>query len=336
MALISIPHWENETIYYINTNFHFLIVVLAWLNYRQSKVNRDIILILSVWFTPYVVLAIFYIFSVGKLDPMTTYIYYHSLYIYLTSYQLFITLYIFILSLYPYKSNKNYLRWSVILTIAVTSINYAPIFITGEYLENFEPLFVRSYHMHLINFSLLVVFWHQYTQTKLIFTEYLSNILSVYTVIIGLAILHAFSYQNDLLFTYMGQYFNAILFFIIIILWIARLNYVNKRESTENENYIENYYILQGFIDKPRKGMLVNFYSSINKTAVTITIIVMLFLGIYLFSFDKFEIFIKLNILLLILATIVSAILAIVTWHKRWYDAMGFFFKKQKLYKSGK
>jgi len=56
----------------------------------------------------------------------------------------------------------------------------------------------------------------------------------------------------------------------------------------------------------------------------------MILLGVYLFSYDNFQIFIKLNILILILATIIAAILAIVTWQNRWYDAMGFFFKKQK------
>jgi hypothetical protein len=62
----------------------------------------------------------------------------------------------------------------------------------------------------------------------------------------------------------------------------------------------------------------------------------MVFLGAYLFTYDRFEIFIKLNFLLLILAAIISGILAILTWHKRWYDAMGFLFKNQKTSKSGK
>jgi hypothetical protein len=180
------------------------------------------------------------------------------------------------------------------------------------------------------------VFWHQYTQSKLIFTEYLSSILSVHTILIGLEILHAFSFQNDFIFAYFAQYFNAILYTIWTILLIARLNYLNKPESKENENYIENYYMLHGFIEKPRKGLLVTFYSGINKTAIIISILVMVFLGAYLFTYDRFEIFIKLNFLLLILAAIISGILAILTWHKRWYDAMGFLFKNQKTSKSGK
>jgi hypothetical protein len=87
--------------------------------------------------------------------------------------------------------------------------------------------------------------------------------------------------------------------------------------------------MLQGFIEKPRKGLLVTFYTGINRTALILGIIVLSFLGFYLFFYNKFEIFIRLNILLLIIAFIVSTILAIATWHKRWYDAMGFLFKKK-------
>jgi hypothetical protein len=222
-------------------------------------------------------------------------------------------------------------------TLIISGILYTPIFITGEYLtEELAAVFMRSYYLSLINFSLLVVFWHQYTQSKLIFSEYLSSILSAYTILIGIGILHAFSYENDLLFIYFSQYFDSILYLIIAILWILRLNYLNKPESVENENYIENYYMLQGFIEKPRKGMLVTFYSGINKTALIVVSFVIIFLGIYLFFYDKFEIFIRLNILILIIALIISTILAIATWHKRWYDSMGFLFKKQKLNKSGK
>jgi hypothetical protein len=220
---------------------------------------------------------------------------------------------------------------SILLTLLISSAIYTPIFIFAEYnLQDLETVFIRSYYISLINISLLVVFWHQYTQTKLIFSEYLSSILSIYTISVGLFVLHAFSYENELLFEYFGQYFELLLYVIFAILWTLRLNYLNKPESVENENYIENYYMLQGFIDKPRKGLMVTFYSGINKTALIIVILVLVFLGIYLFFYDKFEIFIRLNILILILAFIISTILAIATWHKRWYNAMGFLFKKTK------
>jgi hypothetical protein len=40
LAVIFIPHVEQPTIYYINVNFHFIIASLAWMNYKQSRVNN--------------------------------------------------------------------------------------------------------------------------------------------------------------------------------------------------------------------------------------------------------------------------------------------------------
>jgi len=337
LALILIPHEEQELIYYVNLNFQFIIACLAWMNYKQSKVNKAIIFIFGLYNTSYLFNVLFYIFTYSIFSELVNYINYHIAYIYANTYQLFITFFVFFLSLYPYKENKYYIHISILFTLVISSILYAPIFITGDYLtKHLEPVFIRSYYLSLINFSLLVVFWHQYTQTKLIFSEYLSSILSIYTVLVGLGILHAFSQANDLIFVLFAQYFDLSLFAIMIILWILRLNYLNKPESVENENYIENYYMLQGFIEKPRKGLLVTFYSGINQTALIIGTVVIIFLGVYLFFYDKFEIFIRLNILILIIALIISTILAIATWHKRWYDAMGFLFKKQKTGKPGK
>lgn len=335
LLLITIPHEEQDLIYYINLNFHYLIACLTWLNYRRSQINKPIILILGIWYTPYIALILFYILTNTIFSGLLVWINYHITYIYIVVYQLFITLYLFLLSLNPYKSNKTILVWSIITTSIISIINYAPIFISGEFQLTLDPLFKHSYYINLINFALLVIFWHQFTQTKFIFSEYISNILSVYTVLIGLEILHQFSIQNDLIFAEFAQYFNFLLYLILTIIWIQRLNYLIKPESKENENYIKNYYMLQGFIEKPRKGILVTFYSNLNKKVIVAAFFIMISLGIYLFSFGKFQIFIKLNILILILAAIISIILAIVTWHRRWYDAIGFFFKNQNLRKTG-
>jgi len=329
LAVILIPHETQESIYYINLNFIFIISCLAWMNYKKSKVNKPIVLIFCLLYTPYLIIILYFIFTFSIFNTYIVWINFHIAYVYLITYQLFITFYVFTLSLYPNKENKTYLQVSIFFSLLVSGIIYSPIFITGEFYEPQFPVFMKSYYLSLINISLLVVFWHQYTQTKLIFSEYLSSIISVFTISIGLAILHFFSSENDLVFEYLAQYFDALLYMIFIILWILRLNYLNKPESVENENYIENYYMLHGFIEKPRKGLLVTFYSGINKTALIIGILVVIFLGIYLFFYNKFEIFIRLNILILIIAIIISTILAIVTWHKRWYDAMGFLFKKK-------
>ncbi len=307
---VSIIHDGQDLIYYVNLNFHYIIACISWINFRQSKVNKTLVLILSIWYTPYVVLVLFYIFTNNIFSTLTVYIIYHVTYIYIVVFQLFITFYLFFLSLSPARGKNKIVLWSVSFTLIISLIIYGPIFLYSEFLDGLEPLFTHSYYINLINFSLLAVFWHQYTRTKLLFSEYLSNIISVYTVIIGIEILHTFSMPNNAIFFLFVQYFNFVLYLILSVLWIVRIIYLIHPESQKNEKYIENYYMLQGFVEKPRKGMLISFYSSMNRSLVFTGIIVMVFLGIYLFTFDNFQIFIKMNILILILALLISAVLS--------------------------
>ena len=178
--------------------------------------------------------------------------------------------------------------------------------------------------------SLLFVFWHKYTSNKIILSEYLSSIVSIYTIFIGIEIFHFFSFQNDLTFHYISQYFYAFLNVITLILWLVRLNYLYSPSSVKNEEYVKNYNVLQGIVSKPRQGILVKFYTNLNKSVVIAVVLLMVFLGAFLFFFNRFQIFIRLNILLLILAVIISLILAIITWHRRWYDTIVFLFKGSK------
>lgn len=329
ILLNTIPHSEHEFIYFININLIFLVSVLGWISLKYGNSNKVLTALISIWFsvsTPY---TIFFIFSRPNFSDMFNFINFHILYIYSTTYQLFLTLYLFFLSLFPQKRERNLIISALLFSLTISIINYLPIFISGVYLTSWDPLFSRSYNLHLLNFSLLVIFWHQYTKMKLIFSEYLPNILSIYTIIIGLEIFHNFSSQNELLFHYFAQYFNFLLYLFITGLFIARINYLLDPKSKTNENYIQNYEILHDFMDKPRRGIFIEFYSNLNRNTILIILGVVIFLGIYLFFFNRFTIFIRLNILLLILASIISLILAIITWHKRWYSAIGIFFKKK-------
>ena len=327
--LIFISHENHEFIYFFNINILYLIAVIIWATYPLSKVDNILVALIGSWFTISTPYSIFFIFSKPNFSDLFNYINFHILYTFSTSYQLIITIYIFILSLVPNHNKRKILLASFGVGILISLLNYSSIYISGEYRSSWDPLFSRSYNMHLLNFSLLVIFWHQYTKTKLIFSEYLSNVISVYTIIIGLEIFHNFSAQNELLFHYFAQYFNAILYILILGLFFTRWLYLLNPDSENNERYVKNYYLMQGLIDKPRRGLLIEFYSSINKSTLYGAIGILMFLGTFLFLFDKFKIFIRLNILLLIIAVIVSGILSIITWHKRWYDAIGIFFKNK-------
>ena len=87
LAVITIPHESQETIYYINLNFHFILVCLAWMNYRRSKVNKPIILIFSILYIPYILIVLFYIFTSSIFSVLFVWVNYHIAYLYLNSYK---------------------------------------------------------------------------------------------------------------------------------------------------------------------------------------------------------------------------------------------------------
>jgi hypothetical protein len=329
LLLSFIPHIEHELIYYININLTYIISILCWISFKYSKINRTLTSLIAIWFTTSTPYTILFIFSAPNFSESFNYYNFHVLFIYLNSYQLFLTLYLFFLALFPGRKDKYLISLSIIFSIMITIINFSPIFISGVFKTSYDPLFSKNYNLQILNFSLLIVFWYNYIRMKLIFSEYLSNVLSIYTVIVGIGILHSFSAQNELLFHYFAQYFNFILYFIIVFLFFIRINYLKNPKSKINEDYVKNYYILRDFVDKPRRGLLIEFYTSLNKNIIYIFIGVMIFLGVYLFFFDRFTVFIRLNILLLVLASIISIILSIITWHKRWYHVIGIFFKKR-------
>jgi hypothetical protein len=321
-----IPHPDVEIIYLININLYFAITYLIWRTVNLSKVNRDILIIFGISSTVTSLYSIFFNFSPANFSELFNYINFHILDIFTTTYQLFFTFYIFIISILPHKKRSTVLLTALSFSIVICLFNYAPIFISGEFRYAYEPLFSRDYRIHILNFCLLIVFWHQYTQSKLIFTEYLSSIISAYTILMGLQIFHMFSSVNDLIFYYFAQYFNALLYLIIIFALFSRWIYLLDPNSKENERYIENYYLLKGFIDKPRRSYILEFYANFKKRHLIAAAVVIVSLGIYLFFFNRFEIFIRLNLLILILYFVISLILAILTLYNRWYSSIGFFF----------
>ncbi len=329
ITMIFVPHEDQEFIYLANINIFFLITLLCWLNLKYSFVNRSILIIIGIWSTIMTPYTILFLLS-SNFSIYFNYLNYHIIDIFSITYRFFFTIYIFYWSIKPNKNKKKITFYAILSALIISSINYVPIFVTHEYLESYIPLFTRDYNLQILNFALLIIFWHQYTQTKVILSEYLSSILSVYTIIIGLEIFHSFSYQNDLIFHHFSQFFMILLYILVAALLLLRLIYLLSPESKVNEKYIENYELLKGVVNKPRKSFFIEFYSNLNRRTILIFTAIFIFLGAYLLFFNKFIIFIKLNVLFLIIAVIVSITLAIITWHKRWYDAVGIFFRKSK------
>ena len=242
LLLVFIPHREHEFIYYLNINLFYISSCFIFISISLSHVNRIILYLFGIWMSFSCLYSMFFIFT----NPTTNEIWilfsinYHILSIVSTSLQFLISFFIFLYSIFPHKSKQYLLLRSIIAMILTSIFIYTPYMLNID-LYDFERLFGHNYYIHILNFSLLLVFWSQYTQNKVIFSEYLSNILTIFTILIGTEIFQFFSIKNELAFHYIAQYFHGILFSIIFILLFFRLVYLRNPNSKKNEEYIENY-----------------------------------------------------------------------------------------------
>jgi hypothetical protein len=180
-----------------------------------------------------------------------------------------------------------------------------------------------------INFVVLLFFWFEFAKQKHNLSEYIANILAIYTVIIGLELVHIYMIQNDMLIHNIGQYFTAILNLLMLITWIIRLHYLQSPQAKENEYYIKNYKVLYGLVEKPRVGVFEQIYHKLNKKIIWGILIAIGMIGSVLFLFNQFNLFVSGNIFLFLIALIISVFFAIFYWNKRWFQGIEFLIRKK-------
>jgi hypothetical protein len=323
------PLKQLDTVYYANINALFLAALLIWANLLKSTVNRYLILMMALWITVLFTSSFIGLFS-PSFSPEFNYNYYIAISIFSAGLLLFIALYLFFYAIRPHVKDSIHSLHALVLTVIITLVVYFRPLFTMMDTEGYEVLFQCNYYMNLVTFSFMVVFWQQHASNRLLLSEYLSNVLSIFTVIIALEIFHTFSSMNDLILHYFGQYFNFILNMLLLSTLFVRLRYLHSPDSVQNEYYIKNYNILHGFINKPRSGLFYAIYTGMNRTILIASMVGLVLLGLSLFLINHFQVFIKLNILILILGLIISFIVAITSWINRWENTMGFFFREKK------
>jgi hypothetical protein len=329
LGIFLLPHKDWEIVFIINLNLYYLIGFFLWINLRSSQINKTLITILALGYSINAVTSILGFFEINLIT--TNFIFYYNLLTILFAViDLFTVIYLLVLAISPQSKDKIKIFIAINLSILLSILIYRKILFYNLDLNASYLSYNYNYVIYIINLSFLVVFWIQFTINKLMFSEYISNVITVYTIVIALEVLYMFSVQNNGLLHELGQYFTAALHLVLIALLIVRLQYLQSPESAENEHYIKNYMLLQGIVDKPRNGIIYELYTRLNRTTAAIFLLLLFLIILYIFYSNQFQVFIKLNLLILIVAIIISAILAITNWYKRWYDSIGFFFKKRR------
>jgi hypothetical protein len=151
----------------------------------------------------------------------------------------------------------------------------------------------------------------------------------LYTLAVILEIFHLFIFINHNYYIN-GQYFNSLINIGFLLLWAIRVLYLRSPEAKENENYVLNYDLLQGFIEKPRINNVNKFILKFGKrNLMIVSFALLLLIAIPVWISDTQNFFVKFNILILTISLFVSIIYTLIYIQKRWYNIIGFIFKNR-------
>jgi hypothetical protein len=334
LGLTYLTHRDVDSIYYINVNLYYLIACFSFLNFKHSKLNRFLILLFLVSSALLASITLYVFFAWTGSELNTAYdFYYFYIYLIIVIYSLllFISTYLFFYIKKPYKKLRYHILTAGLLTLLFSVSIYLPFLLSFDIINDFAFIINRTNNIIFwINFVILLLFWYEFSKQKHNLSEYMANIIVVYTITIGMELVHIFLNANDIVIHNLGQYFTAILNILMLFIWLVRLNYLQSPQAKENEYYIKNYKILYGLVEKPRVGLFEQTYHKLNRRLIWGLLIVIGIIGSSLFAFSQFDLFISKNIFILLFALIVAIFFAILYWDKRWFQGIEFLIKKKK------
>lgn len=333
-----VPHRTVEVITFLNFNLYFLIFIVIWFTLPYTKANKPIVKLFLLQFFLYAFGPLFLVFvgdEAGFLSDNMANVLYIYQYIFLNGYNLLVTLFIFIYTVLPGKESKTILRRAVAISIILTIGIYYNIIFSAQplgyenYYDYYQNFFTDNYYINILNFSFLFIVWGYYQQGRFIFSDYLTSILSLFTLVIILEIFHSFNLTNGSHYFTYGQYFNVILNSGLLMLWLIRFRYLLAPEANENERYVINYELLQGYVEKPRRGMLTNLAIRVGRRNLFISaVVILVILAMPVILSDKQNSFVRLNILILTISLFVLIIFGFLYLQRRWFKSIGFLFKR--------
>lgn len=333
LLLQSLPHREIDTIYLATQNVLFLLTVFTWYNFKLSTYNRLLVGIFGVWITINALFSFATNFitesNINNIQFWEN-VSFVSVNLLISMLSLFISIYLILFVVIGIKQNSRIIRYAALGTVLATVFILFPLTQSKTEIE-YTDIFKYLYLFSILSFSTLVVFWQQYSKFHFVLSEHMPTILTIFSAMVANEIFQDFSIKNDLIYHTIGMYFNLLLYITMLVVWLIRLEYLKSPIAKENEYYNENYNLVPEDYEKPRQSWLkISFFNKKYRQYTISILSLLLVLGLSLFLFNHFEVFIKLNILILIIALVASVIGTFVYWHRRWYQSVGILFKKRK------
>jgi hypothetical protein len=189
-----------------------------------------------------------------------------------------------------------------------------------------------TYFINLLILAFFLIIWFYYSKGYFVLSDYIPPILAVFTLVVIIEIYHyfLFSFTENYAEYMLSTFFNALINIGLLILWFMRVLYLRSDEAKENEHYVLNYDLLQGFVEKPSADIIKKIIIKMGKrNLIFVSIIVFLFITIPVLATETENVFIKFNILILTISMFLFIIFTLIYVQKRWDTIIGFIFKNR-------
>lgn len=331
LILLYPPPVELDPIRYIQNSSYFLIFIIITVSIKHTIANRILVVFFAIEF--------FYL-TLSALATLYVNKYYNLQEIILASILLLITVYLFFYSISPNsKKSLRHLVLGIMLTATIIGLIYSNVNILtdyskldyNKYWQILKTLNLNSYYLYLICLSFLLFIWYTYNQGHYLLSEFLPAVLSMHTLIIINEVYQLYNYHHLIDNFIDGQYFNIVISIGLILIWLIRLNYLSKPESIKNEEFILNYDLLSGFVEKPHNNFWDLILVKLGKLKLFLgTLVLFAIICIPIVFIGEINFFSRYNIILMLFFLVGVMIYAIIYTQRKWYNHIGFLIKRQR------
>lgn len=319
---------------YLNYFLFFLAFILTIENYRNSNLNKDIVLIFKFFYFYNACILVLiqgaYAINIRSMNLIT--------FLYLdigqTSMILMLSIYFFIIAI-NLKSQNSFKLMIICGAIALvmTLINYYKFILVPEsyYVKSMLELYaIKKYLFSLISIVFLLIFWIRYYNKFFVLSEYLNVIVFLFMLSNILDALHYIASKHYSQFFAYGLYISLVLNTFFIVFWYNRLKYLDSDVGKENEKYLSNYQLLEGIVNKPKQGIFQTIFVSISPNYLML-FFVLLLVGILSLYIAKFiNLYLMINTVFTVITTLLAVFYSFSSIKRNWTNQFGFMLKNKK------
>ncbi len=322
---------SNNPLPYLNLIVYFLTFLVIRETLPKTRFNKNLaylFYILYIYLSVIITAAVF----ISAYDQIMSYILFFYTDIILKFLIFMISFYIGLYTLTYLKNNdRKRVLIAIVVSLIFIGINYYQYILTPIKTDAdivWPDYATKNYISVILSLMALLTFWYRYYMKQVVVTEFLSTIIFIFTLSNIVEALHFVAYQHNLTIYIYGQIFSFFLNGFILILWYARLAYLNSDISQENERYLTNYQYLRNLVNKPREGFLTRILSliSINYLSAGMASLILIIVSLYFVK--RITFYLVLNTFFVLIAVALALFFSFISLRRDWQNRVGVFFRR--------